>query len=78
MLENLKEEICLANQQLPSSGLVKLTWGNVSGIDKDKGILVLEINTIPGLTNLSDLPAQAKAANIDFDTLIEIILNSAR
>lgn len=46
-------------------------------VDNEKGILVLEINTIPGLTNLSDLPAQAKAANINFDSLVEIILTSA-
>lgn len=38
MLEDLKEEICEANQKLPGSGLVKLTWGNVSGIDRKTGI----------------------------------------
>ena len=40
------------------------------------GILVLEINTIPGLTELSDLPAQAKAAGLSFDDLILHILHS--
>lgn len=38
---------------------------------------ILEVNTIPGLTDLSDLPAQARAAGIDFDRLIEYILFSA-
>jgi D-alanine-D-alanine ligase len=38
---------------------------------------VLEINTIPGLTELSDLPAQAKSAGISFDDLILEILKSA-
>ncbi|MCR4880356.1 MAG: D-alanine--D-alanine ligase [bacterium] len=38
---------------------------------------VLEINTIPGMTDLSDLPAQAKAMGINFDTLVKIILNSS-
>ena len=38
---------------------------------------VLEINTLPGLTALSDLPAQAKFAGISFDQLIEALLKSA-
>ena len=40
------------------------------------GPCVLEINTIPGLTNLSDLPAQAKEYGWSFSYLIEIILKS--
>jgi len=38
MLESLKEEVCKANRELESSGLVKLTWGNVSGIDRGAGL----------------------------------------
>lgn len=38
MLNELRQEICGANQALETSGLVKLTFGNVSGIDRDKGI----------------------------------------
>ena len=38
MLDDLKKSICDANRSLPSSGLVCLTWGNVSGIDRDAGI----------------------------------------
>ena len=38
---------------------------------------LLEINTIPGMTDLSDLPAQAKAMGIEYDELVEIILKSA-
>jgi L-ribulose-5-phosphate 4-epimerase len=38
MLNELKQEICDANRRLPDSGLVQLTWGNVSGIDRDAGI----------------------------------------
>ena len=38
---------------------------------------VLEINTSPGMTDLSDLPAQSKAMGIDYDTLFQIILNGA-
>jgi len=46
-------------------------------ITKDNIPYVLEINTIPGMTDLSDLPAQAKAMGINFDLLVKIILNSA-
>ena len=38
---------------------------------------VLEINTSPGMTDLSDLPAQSKAMGISYDTLVQIILNGA-
>lgn len=38
---------------------------------------VLEINTSPGMTDLSDLPAQSRAMGIDYDTLVQIILNGA-
>ena len=37
----------------------------------------LEINTSPGMTTISDLPAQAKAMGIDYDNLVQLILNSA-
>ena len=39
---------------------------------------VLEINTSPGMTETSDLPAQASAMGIDYDNLVQLILNSAR
>lgn len=42
MLEMLKEEVYLANMQLPQYGLVTLTWGNVSGIDREKGLVVIK------------------------------------
>ena len=38
---------------------------------------VLEINTSPGMTDLSDLPAQSKAMGIDYNSLVQIILNGA-
>ena len=39
MLEKLKEEVYKANMDLPKYGLVTFTWGNVSGIDREKGIV---------------------------------------
>ena len=38
MLKYLKEEVLKANLDLPRYGLVTFTWGNVSGIDRDKGL----------------------------------------
>lgn len=38
---------------------------------------VLEINTSPGMTDLSDLPAQSKHIGISYDQLVQLILNSA-
>lgn len=53
---------------------------SVSRVDfmmKDDVPYVLEINTSPGMTVVSDLPAQAKAMDIDYDNLVQLILNSA-
>ena len=38
MIDQLKAEVCAANRALVGSGLVKLTWGNVSGIDRAEGL----------------------------------------
>ncbi len=46
-------------------------------LHEEKGPFLLEINTAPGMTDQSDLPAQAAAAGISFDDLVEIILCSA-
>lgn len=42
MLENLKEQVLKTNLQLPQYGLVTFTWGNVSGIDREKGLVVIK------------------------------------
>ena len=42
MLERLKEEVLEANLLLPKYNLVTFTWGNVSGIDREKGLLVIK------------------------------------
>ncbi|OXU15227.1 L-ribulose-5-phosphate 4-epimerase [Sedimentisphaera salicampi] len=42
MLEELKKEVCRANLELSESGLVILSWGNVSGIDRSKGIFAIK------------------------------------
>ena len=42
MLEELKKQVCAANLLLPKYGLVTFTWGNVSGIDREKGLIVIK------------------------------------
>ncbi len=42
MLEHLKETVCQANLELVKHGLVIFTWGNVSGIDREKGLVVIK------------------------------------
>lgn len=42
MLKKLKEQVFQANLLLPKHGLVTFTWGNVSGIDREKGLVVIK------------------------------------
>ena len=42
MLEKLKQEVYKANMELPRRGLVTYTWGNVSGIDRERGLFVIK------------------------------------
>lgn len=42
MLEELKKIVLEANLELPRKGLVVYTWGNVSGIDRKKGLVVIK------------------------------------
>lgn len=42
MLEELKKRVCEQNLALVRHGLVVLTWGNVSGIDREKGLVVIK------------------------------------
>lgn len=42
MLEELKKQVFEANMELPRYGLVTFTWGNVSGMDQEKGLFVIK------------------------------------
>jgi L-ribulose-5-phosphate 4-epimerase len=42
MLEDLKKQVCAANLAAWKSGLAKLTWGNVSGIDPERKLVVIK------------------------------------
>lgn len=47
MLVELKKKVFEANLQLVEYGLVVLTWGNVSGIDREKGLFVIKPSGVP-------------------------------
>jgi L-ribulose-5-phosphate 4-epimerase len=47
MLESLKREVCRANLDLVARGLVIETWGNVSGIDRARGLVVIKPSGVP-------------------------------
>jgi L-ribulose-5-phosphate 4-epimerase len=47
MLPDLRFEVCKANLELVSRGLVIFTWGNVSGIDRSKGLIVIKPSGVP-------------------------------
>ena len=42
MLDALKEQVLAANLLLPTYGLITFTWGNVSGIDRERGLMVIK------------------------------------
>ncbi len=62
MLEELKADVCRANLELAKNGLVTLTWGNVSGIDRERGLVVIK----PSGVSYDDLQAQQMVV-VDLD-----------
>jgi L-ribulose-5-phosphate 4-epimerase len=47
MLEKLKRDVCAANLELVAQGLVVQTWGNVSGLDRSRGLMVIKPSGVP-------------------------------
>lgn len=47
MLETLKKSVLEANLELPKKGLITFTWGNVSGIDRERGLVVIKPSGVP-------------------------------
>ncbi len=68
----VKEIAITAFHTAGCKGLSRVDFHIVNGIP-----YVLEINTSPGMTETSDLPAQALAMGITYDNLVQIILNGA-
>ena len=71
MLKELKEQVYEANMQLPAYHLVTFTWGNVSGVDREKGLFVIK----PSGVKYEDLrPADMVVVDLD-DNKVEGELN---
>ena len=47
MLEKLKQDVLEANLLLPKYGLITFTWGNVSEIDRESGLVVIKPSGVP-------------------------------
>jgi len=62
-LKELREKVCEANLELVRKGLVLLTWGNVSGIDREKGILIIK-------------PSGVEYERLTLDMLVPVDINS--
>ena len=78
--KGLSEFILPANLSAEATSHITAGCSGVSRVDfmiKDEQPYFLEINTSPGMTDTSDLPAQSKVMGIDYDTLVLLILNSA-
>jgi L-ribulose-5-phosphate 4-epimerase len=45
-LAQLRADVLEANLALPAQGLVKLTWGNVSGVDRERGVMVIKASGV--------------------------------
>ncbi len=76
----LSEEVTNKIKNMAVEAFETAGCSGVSRIDfmvKDDVPFLLEINTSPGMTDMSDLPAQAAASGISYDNLVLLILNSA-
>lgn len=54
MLEELKQAVYEANMQLPAHGLVTFTWGNASGLDRARGLVVIKPSGVDYETMTAD------------------------
>ena len=73
LTEKVKQIAVIAHETAGCRGVSRVYF-----MISDDGIpYVIEINTSPGMTETSDLPAQSKIMGIDYDNLVEIILSGA-
>lgn len=72
MTKKIKELAIKAHKLANCSGVSRVDFHIVDDIP-----YILEINTSPGMTDTSDLPAQSACMGIDYDNLVLLILNSA-
>jgi L-ribulose-5-phosphate 4-epimerase len=68
MLEDLKKQVCEANLKLVREGLVIQTWGNVSGVDRASGHLVIKPSGVPYDTMK---PEHMVAVSLETEAVVE-------
>ena len=68
MLEDLKKAVCEANLKVVDEGLVVQTFGNVSGIDRDEGVVVIKPS---GVSYDGMMPAQMVAVSLQTGEVVE-------
>ena len=77
----LDEELTKKTKEVAIKAHIAAGCRGVSRVDfmvgKDGIPYVIEINTSPGMTSTSDLPAQSKVMGISYDELVQIVLNGA-
>jgi L-ribulose-5-phosphate 4-epimerase len=88
MLEALKDVVCRANKELPRRALVTFTWGNVSAIDRETGLVVIKPSGVeyddltPGAMVVVDLNGKVVEGDLnpssDTATHIELYKASPR
>lgn len=61
-------------QEIGCSGFARVDYI----LEESGKAYLLEVNSLPGMTDISDLPAQAKCAGIEYDNLVEMILKTAK
>jgi L-ribulose-5-phosphate 4-epimerase len=72
MIAQLKSEVCRANLQLVNSGLVVQTWGNVSGVDRKRGLMVIKPSGVP---YQALVPGQMVVVSLETGKVVESDLN---
>ena len=72
MLESLKRAVCQANLDLVRLGLVVQTWGNASGLDRERGLAVIKPSGVP---YRALKPAQMVVVRLDNGKVVEGKLN---
>lgn len=85
MLESLKEQVLEANLELVRRGLVLMTWGNASGIDREQGLIVIKPSGVPyegmGVEHMVVVDLDGEVREGDFkpsvDTPTHVVLYNA-
>ncbi len=74
LAEEIQEAAIGAFEAMDCKGFARVDFMIAPDESEFAGPQILELNTLPGFTDTSDMPAQAKAAGISYDELVEMIL----